>query len=102
MSWENRTWLFVSTSESGSLDFNDFLQGRYETTRKSNDGLEFMVKYDGSDPGELGRLNSSGSLAEYNYNQGTGAVTSGSGKFKFNHEETLAILNTPRWTNPEV
>ena len=80
---------------SGSVDFENFRQTSYSKTLKSNDGLEFMLKYDGSDPSDIALLQAEDALAKYNVVNGN--VTSGSGQFKFNHEDTLAILSTPRW-----
>ena len=106
MSWDNRTWIFVKTEyitdPSGSgVNFNDFKQTSYSTTRKSLDGLEFMLKYDGDEPSDVALINTADGLAKYMVNGETGEVTSGSGWFTFNHSDVIAITATSRWTQIE-
>jgi hypothetical protein len=109
MSWENRSWSFVKIDEnggypSGSLDFTNVRQPNFNRcTKDGKDGSpvsEFMIKWDGAEPADIAIMNANGQLAKYNVNKGTGQVTSGSGNFVFDHEETLLILQTPRWKTP--
>jgi hypothetical protein len=104
MSFHNRSWAFVDISQSGSFNFSQVKQTSYISTRKDGkDGSatsEFMVKWDGPEPAIIGTMRTSGSLALYSV---TGdVVTSGSGGDTHDHEDTLAILATPRWTNNDI
>ena len=117
MAFGNRSWSFVKigpasgsgdyAQPSGSLDWGTIKQANFVKTRKDTAisgsvATEFMIKWDGAEPGSIGTMNAAGYLAKYNVNKGTGNVTSGSGKFVFDHEEALAILATPRWTNNDI
>lgn len=44
---ENRNYLIISTSMTGSIDFNEVLETSVETLRKSVDGTKMFVKWDG-------------------------------------------------------
>ena len=44
--YENRNFMIFSTSETGSIDFNEVLETSAETLRLSVDGSKTFVKWD--------------------------------------------------------
>ena len=47
MSFENRNYMILSTSETGSIDFNEVLETSEYTIRLSNDSTKTFVKWEG-------------------------------------------------------
>ena len=45
--YTNRNFMIFSTSETGSIDFNEVLETSAETLRLSVNGLKTFVKWDG-------------------------------------------------------
>jgi len=48
--FSNRRWVFLNTSETGSLDFSQVLETNSGSLRLNNSGSRTFVKYDGSMP----------------------------------------------------
>lgn len=46
--YTNRNFMIFSTSETGSIDFNEVLETSAETLRLSVNGLKTFVKWDGN------------------------------------------------------
>lgn len=46
--YTNRNFMIFSTSETGSIDFNEVLETSVETLRLSVNGLKTFVKWDGN------------------------------------------------------
>lgn len=44
--FENRRWLVIPTSITGSIDFNQILESSVDTLRLSLDGSKTFIKYD--------------------------------------------------------
>ena len=44
--FENRRWLVIPTSITGSINFNEVLEQSSDSLRVSNDGSETFVKYE--------------------------------------------------------
>ena len=65
MAFENRRWVVIPTSSTGSINFNDVLETSVHTLRLSVDGSQTFVKYDGSQPTSVANL--SGASSEYTH-----------------------------------
>ena len=65
MAFENRRWVVIPTSSTGSINFNDVLETSVHTLRLSIDGSQTFVKYDGTQPASVASL--AGASAEYNH-----------------------------------
>jgi len=81
MSYENRQYVIFNVSELPLVDFAQVLESSQETVRRSLDNTKTFVKFT-SPPTFLDQLTSK---------QGP-----------YTHEEILAILATPEWTNPNI
>lgn len=78
MAYENRRYLIIPTSITGSVDFNQVHETSAETLRLSVDGTQTFVKYEsGSRPSIY-----SDSYSEYT------------------HSEILSVLAGSEWTSP--
>jgi hypothetical protein len=104
--FENRRWLIVPTTATGSIDFNQILESSLESLRLSVDGTKTFIKY------EINEI-----LEDQTYtgiNPETGEETSHTtlagvygrpsiyqeGDTEYNHQEILEILSTEEWTKP--
>ena len=76
--FENRNYMILSTSETGSVDFNEVLETSSETLRLNVDRTKTFVKWEGSIPSSVNSLTSK---------EGT-----------YTHSEILSILSTSEWT----
>jgi len=76
--FENRNYMILSTSETGSVDFNEVLETSSQTLRLSVDGAKTFVKWEGSTPSSVNSLTSK--------------------EGPYNHSEILSILSTSEWT----
>ena len=76
--FENRNYMILSTSETGSVDFNEVLETSSETLRLNVDRTKTFVKWEGSTPSSVNSLTSK---------EGT-----------YTHSEILSILSTSEWT----
>ena len=65
MAFENRRWVVIPTSSTGSISFNDVLETSVHTLRLSVDGSQTFVKYEGSQPTSVANL--SGASSEYTH-----------------------------------
>lgn len=78
MAYDNRRYLIIPTSITGSVDFNQVHETSAETLRLSVDGTQTFVKYEsGSRPSIY-----SDSYSEYT------------------HSEILSVLAGSEWTSP--
>ena len=78
MAFENRRWVVIPTSSTGSINFTDVLETSVNTLRLSVDGSETFVKYDGAQPASVAGL--AGASSEYD------------------HTEILNLLTGSAWT----
>ena len=74
------TYITINTDELSLVDFNEVMETSIDTNRLSVDGLETVLKWEGDEPTFVSTL------------------TSFVGPFT--HEEFLAIMATPEWTDP--
>ena len=81
MSYENRQYVIFNVSELPLVNFAQVLESSPETVRRSLDNTKTFVKFT-SPPTFLDQLTTK---------QGP-----------YTHEEILAILATPEWTNPNI
>jgi len=78
MAFENRRYLVIPTTITGSIDFNEVLETSTETLRLSVDGTQTFVKYDKDQRPSI----YSDEYVEYT------------------HSEILELLSTEEWTAP--
>lgn len=71
-----RTYVIINTTEIDDIDFDAVLQDSADTLRRSVDGTEALVKFEGETPSCL------------------------SGKEQLNQSDTLTLMATPQWTDP--
>ena len=80
--WDNRHWVIIPVTELDNVDFSQVCETSIDTVRKSVDGTETFVKWDGDDmPATVAAL-------------ATKSAT-------YSHTEILAILATEAWTPPD-
>lgn len=72
----DRTYVIISASEIDDIDFDVVLQDSADTLRRSVDGTQALVKFEGETPSFLG------------------------GKPQLSHQETLNLMATSEWTDP--
>jgi hypothetical protein len=77
--FENRNYMILSTSETGSVDFSQVLETSSQTLRLSVDESLTFVKWEGDIPSSVDSLSSK---------QGP-----------YTHSEILSILSTDVWTD---
>ena len=80
--FSNRRWVFLNTSETGSLDFSQVLETNSGSLRLNNSGSRTFVKYDGTMPSSVSGLSSKS--AEYS------------------HSAVLNVLTGSEWTWGEL
>ena len=81
MTYENRQYVILNTSELPLVDFTQVLETSAETVRRSSDGTKTFVKFEGNEtPSFINQLTSI---------QGP-----------YNHNEILTILAGPEWIKP--
>ena len=80
--FSNRRWVFLNTSETGSLDYSEILEFNSGSLRLNNSGSITFVKYDGSMPSSVSGLSSKS--AEYS------------------HSAVLNVLTGSEWTWGEM
>jgi hypothetical protein len=78
--YPDRKYVIFEVSELSLIDFSQVEETSIETVRKSVDGLQTFVKYDGEQPSSVYALTTKSE--EYTY------------------EEILVILSGPDWTVP--
>ena len=77
-----RTYIIINTTEIGLVNFNEVLETSEATLRLSNNELQALLKWEGSEPSFVS------SLSSYD-----GPYT---------HSEILEIMATPAWTDPNT
>ncbi len=75
MSFSNRKWVILTSSEAESIDFTKVLESSAATLRWNNDNTKTFVKYEGSQPSFL------------------------SGKAALNYAQILTELEGAEWTS---
>ena len=76
-----KTYIIINTTEIGLIDFSEVLETSEATLRISVDGLQTVLKWEGSEPSFVATLSSYGG--------------------PYTHSEILAIMDTPAWTPPD-
>ncbi len=79
--YTNRRFVIFNVSELGDVDFNQVYETSALTVRKSVDETLTFVKYDLPQPPSVQSLSTKSQ--------------------EYTHEEILAILETPTWTDPD-
>lgn len=77
--FENRNYMILSTSETGSVDFSQVLETSSQTLRLSVDESKTFVKWEGSIPSSISSLSTK--------------------EGPYTHSEILSILSTDVWTD---
>lgn len=82
MSFENRKWVIFNYSEASKIDFSQVYETSINTLRKSIDGTQTFVKWNGDT---------------------VPSSVSGLGTYlgPYNHSEMLGILTTSEWTEED-
>ena len=78
MAYENRKYVIINASETGSIDFSQVNETSVDTLRYNISGSQTFVKFDGDTPSFL------------------------SGKTSYTHSEILTILTGSAWTTDEI
>mgnify|MGYP003152937215 FL=1 len=73
MTYENRKYVIIESSEVGSVDFSEVMETSADTLRYSVDETKTLVKFVGDTPSFL------------------------DGKTQYTHSEILNILSGPEW-----
>ena len=74
------TYITINTDELSLVDFNEVMETSIDTVRLSVDGLETVLKWEGAEPSFVSTLSSY--------------------EGPYTHEEILAIMATPEWSEP--
>ena len=77
--FENRNYMILSTSETGSVDFSQVLETSSQTLRLSVDESLTFVKWEGDIPSSVSSLSTK--------------------EGPYTHSEILSILSTEIWTD---
>ena len=78
MTYENRKYVIIESSEVSSVDFSEVMETSADTLRYSVDETKTLVKFTGDTPSFL------------------------DGKTHYTHSEILNILRGPEWTPEEL
>ncbi len=78
--YENRKYVILNTSETGSIDFSQVLETSKDTLRLNLSGSRTFVKYEGSMPSSVSALSSKTS--------------------EYTHSEILNVLTGSEWYEP--
>ena len=78
MAYDNRKYVIINTSETGSIDFSQVNETSADTLRYNLSGSQTFVKFDGNTPSFL------------------------SSKTSYSHSEILNILSGSEWTPEEI
>ena len=104
--FENRRWLVIPSSLTGSIDFNQVLESSPESLRFSIDGTKTFIKYEINEVLEdqtyTGINSETGEETTYTIVAGVyGRPSIYSEEYpELNHEEILNLLSTEEWTQP--
>jgi hypothetical protein len=74
------TYITINTDELSLVDFNEVMETSEDTVRLSVDGLQTVLKWKGDEPAFVSTLSSY--------------------EGPYTHEEILAIMATPEWSEP--
>jgi hypothetical protein len=102
--FENRRWLIIPTSLTGSINFSEVLESGPDSLRISNDGTMTFVKYDTyyrqSDEEKTFMNPETGLIETVTLPEGLyGRPSFYSDNYQeCNHETILEILNGPDWS----
>ena len=77
--YTNKNFMIFSTSETGSIDFNEVLETSAETLRLSVDGSKTFVKWDGDIPTSVSSLTTK--------------------EGPYTHQQILTILTGSEWAD---
>ncbi len=80
MEFENRHYVIFAVTELDQIDFDQVLETSAETVRRSVDGTQTFVKYEGDMPATVAALSPKSD--------------------PYTHDEILTILNTAEWSSP--
>jgi len=78
MAYENRKYVIINTSETGSIDFSQVNETSADTLRFNLSGSQTFVKFDGDTPSFL------------------------DGKTQYSYSEILTILTGSAWSDNEI
>ena len=78
--YENRKYVILDASETGSIDFSQVLETSKDTLRLNLSGSRTFVKYEGSMPSSISALSSKTS--------------------EYTHTEILNVLTGREWNQP--
>ena len=104
--FENRRWLVIPTTLTGSINFTQVLEASIDTLRCNVAGTETFVKYD------VSIVTASYTQSFFNPQTGTtGSYVVQAGTYgrpdiysdeyaEYMHQEMLELLATPQWTQP--
>jgi hypothetical protein len=104
--FENRRWLVIPVSITGSIDFGQVLESSPENLRLSVDETQTFVKYDiniiEEDYTVVVPNLETGQESSYIVYAGVyGRPDIYSPEYpEYNHQEILELLSTPEWTQP--
>ena len=74
------TYITINTDELSLVDFNEVMETSEETVRLSVDSLQTVLKWESAEPSFVSTLSSY--------------------EGPYTHEEILAIMATPEWSEP--
>jgi hypothetical protein len=80
--YPNREFMIFNVSELDKIDFTQVHETSAETVRKSVDGTQTFVKWDGETPSSVSSLTTS--------------------EGPYTYEEILTILSGPEWSESEI
>ena len=79
--YENRKYVIINTSETGSIDFSQVMETSVNTLRLNLSGSQTFVKYEGSQPSSVAGLSSKSN--------------------EYTHTQILNVLTGSEWSNSE-
>ena len=79
--YENRKYVILNTSETGSINFSQVMETSVNTLRTNISGSKTFVKYEGSQPSSVAGLSSKSN--------------------EYTHEQILNVLTGSEWSSTE-
>mgnify|MGYP001440481274 CR=1 FL=1 len=79
--YENRKYVILNTSETGSINFSQVMETSVNTIRTNISGSKTFVKYEGSQPSSVAGLSSKSD--------------------EYTHTQILNVLTGSEWSNSE-
>ena len=80
--YENRKYVILNTSETGSINFSQVMETSVNTLRTNISGSQTFVKYEGSQPSSVAGLSSKSD--------------------EYTHTQILNVLTGSEWSNSDV